>query len=94
MPLYDYECERCGKQIDIFARMNDTKLPCPHCKREMKRVPHAQYAISMGGVPTGGYYDDTLGAHIETLAQKRRLMEEQGVSEKGDTPKPNGKAWV
>lgn len=94
MPIYDYDCPKCGKKTDVYAKMNDETLPCPQCNSTMKRMFHCQYSISMKGVPTGGYYDDTLGTHIETLAQKRRLMEEQGVSEHGDTPKPNGKAWV
>jgi len=92
--MYDYSCPECGERLDIWAKPDDKTLYCELCGSLMKRQLHAQYGISMGGVPTGGYYDDTLGAHIETQAQKRRLMKEQGVTLKGDTPKPDGEAWV
>ena len=93
MPLYDYNCPECGTREDIFAHIEDKTLYCEQCGSQMKRQLHARYGISMGGVPTGGYYDDTLEAHIETQAQKKRLMREHGVTEKGETPKPDGEAW-
>jgi hypothetical protein len=47
----------------------------------MKRQFHASFAINMG-VGAHGYYDENLGCYIGTNAQKRRVMQEQGVSEK------------
>jgi len=95
MPLYDYRCQECGTlQEDVLAKMKEQLRNCEECGGVMKRQMHSRFSINMGGVPTGGYYDSTLGAHVETVTQKKRLMQEQGVTEKGGTPKPNGGAWV
>ncbi len=47
----------------------------------------------MNGGPYG-YYDETLDAHVGTIAERKALEREQGVTPKGDTPKPHGDAWV
>ena len=92
MPIYDYECSKCGPVNDVFAGVNDHQK-IHDCGGVMHRVLHSRYAISFGGIPPAGYYDETLGAHITTKRQRERLMAEQGVTEKGATPK-NEMAWV
>ena len=51
---------------------------CPNCKKDLKRLPPRCF---FQGVRSEGYYDDTLGAFIDSNSQRRRLMKEQGVSE-------------
>ena len=58
----------------------------------MKREITSQFSINMG-VGAYGYYDENLGTHVESNTHKRKLMEEQGVTPKGDTPK-TGKTWI
>ena len=94
MPLYDYLCPNCGEVKDVFAGINDKTLMHDKCKCIMKRQLHCQYGINMGPVPPGGYFDETLDQFISTKRQRERVMEEQGVSEKGATPKTNRQAWV
>lgn len=39
MPLYDYECERCGFVFEDIARMDDSALkPCPLCPGLCQRL--------------------------------------------------------
>lgn len=91
MPIYDYECEECGLVVDVIAGINDREIVHNTCGKVMRRVLHSKFGIHMAEhVPTGGYYDPHLGAFIQTAAQKRRLMREQGVTHKGDTPKNEG----
>ena len=31
MPLYEYECEECSKQVEILVPNFDSKAMCPEC---------------------------------------------------------------
>lgn len=85
MPIYDYEC-KCGEKKEAFGKWGDT-VKCPSCKNKMKRVLSGKIGISMG-VGAYGYYDENLQAYVNTNADKKRIMEEQGVSES------YGKGWI
>ena len=40
MPTYDYACEKCGHEFEIFQSMNDprlTKCPVKGCRGKVKR---------------------------------------------------------
>lgn len=39
MPLYDYKCDRCEKELEVIERVNNMKptIDCP-CGGTMKRV--------------------------------------------------------
>jgi hypothetical protein len=65
---------------------------CLVCGADMKRQP-AIFRINMG-VGAHGYFDETLDTYVNTNKEKRELMQQQGVTPKGDTPKPDGDAWV
>jgi len=52
----------------------------------MKRVLSGRFGINMG-VGAYGYYDENLQAYCGTNRERRRIMKEQGVSEK------YGKGW-
>lgn len=83
--LYEYEC-KCGNVEEHFGHVKDVTHPCK-CGKKMKRRISCRIGISMNGVPAAGYYDENLGTYINSVSQKRRVMEQQGVSEKF------GKGW-
>jgi putative FmdB family regulatory protein len=85
MPIYLYKCG-CGYQGDHVGKVDDKKLPCPKCRKKMTRQFHSHFGINMG-VGAAGYFDENLGCYIGTNAQKKRVMQEQGVQEKF------GKGW-
>lgn len=37
MPMYDYECEVCGHVENDMLYSAIKPLPCPKCKRDMRR---------------------------------------------------------
>ncbi|MGD2144251.1 MAG: zinc ribbon domain-containing protein [Anaerolineae bacterium] len=51
MPVYEYRCEKCGKDFDLFVRSaaqrNDPK--CPQCGS-----PRVKKTVSLFGVGTAG----------------------------------------
>ena len=41
MPLYEYECRRCGKDFEVLRRMTDadSDLECPNCRaKDVERL--------------------------------------------------------
>ena len=56
MPTYQYKCEKCGHELEIFQRMSDLSLTiCPNCdSASLERV------ISVGGgfvLKGNGFYN-------------------------------------
>lgn len=89
--LYDFECQCCGEKIEKVVRVlgggtECEPVTCRNCGSKMDRL-FAMFRINMGPVPLVGYYDDTLGTYIRTNRHRKEVMREQGVSEKGATPK-------
>jgi len=89
--LYDYECEKCGHTDEHITDTGDV-FTCPEDGEVLKRLPPV-FRINTGPVPTGGYYDENLQCGIRTNAHRKEVMRQQGVCEKGATPKPDGEAW-
>lgn len=94
MPFYDYECHDCNfVENNRKASPDDTTIECPECGGRLSRLLHAQFGINMGAAGAYGYYDDNLGQYINTNRERKEVMQQQGVTEKGATPK-NGGTWV
>jgi len=86
MPIFDYECKNCGLVENVFAGINDKTIVHDKCCGQMNRIISGRKGINMG-VGAYGYYDDNLQAFCGTNRERRRIMKEQGVSEKF------GKGW-
>jgi len=88
--LYDFKCQNCGNQFEKIINKNEHP-DCPLCGYYTKRL---QPLINVNmGVGAQGYYDETLGKGITTNKQRQEECRKQGVTPKGDTPKPDGEAW-
>lgn len=55
MPTYDYRCDDCGSEKEVFQKMTDNPLSeCPECGGAFKRL------IGTGGTPIfkgSGFYE-------------------------------------
>jgi len=39
MPIYEYECTKCGHQEEVWQRITDQNVTkCEHCKGKMRRL--------------------------------------------------------
>lgn len=58
MPTYDYECDACGHEMEVFQGINDEVLKkCPECnKKKLRRLFGTGGAIVFKG--TGFYQTD------------------------------------
>ena len=56
MPLYEYQCEKCGHQFERIQKFSDPPVKkCPKCKGNVKKLPSAP-AIQFKGA--GWYITD------------------------------------
>lgn len=83
MPLYEYECESCGRRTEVIQRVGAPPIgPCTECSGEMKRLLSAP-AFQFKG--TGWYVTD--------YAKKSGTAggEPKGEKEGSDAPKDTKK---
>ncbi|MCE3015076.1 MAG: zinc ribbon domain-containing protein [Pirellula sp.] len=39
MPIYEYDCKKCKKQVEVFVPRADSKPECPDCgSRDMSKL--------------------------------------------------------
>src|SRR4051812_15730972 len=56
MPLYEYECQACGHQLEVQQRMADAALTkCPSCGKDQLQKIISATAFHLKG---GGWYKD------------------------------------
>src|SRR5262249_39645916 len=59
MPIYEYQCQTCGKKTELIQRMADPPLAtCPQCGGEVKKLISSP-AVQFKG--TGWYVTDYAG---------------------------------
>lgn len=59
MPIYEYQCQNCGRRTEQLQRLDDPPLAaCPHCGGEVKKLISAP-AVQFKG--SGWYVTDYAG---------------------------------
>jgi len=80
--LYDYECKKCNKVVELLARFEDRDKSCEKCGTDMERL------FPMGAIknfiPFEEYYDEGLDCDITGWKQKKEVMKALNVIEAGD----------
>ncbi|MGE5275663.1 MAG: FmdB family zinc ribbon protein [Acidobacteriota bacterium] len=69
MPIYEYDCARCGKKTEVIQRVGERPLKvCPHCGGKLKKAFSAP-AIQFKG--SGWYVTDYARAKKEEKGTHR-----------------------
>jgi len=81
MPIYEYQCEKCGHHLEALQKLSDKPLrECPECGRHsLKRLMSAPMFRLAGS----GWYETDFKSDKE---QKRNLVE------KGDAEAPRAES--
>jgi len=90
MPIYEYECAKCGHHLEVMQKMSDKPLTkCPKCKASKLEKIFSQTAFQFKG--SGWYVTDysSKGKSTETKAEKADKPEK---AEKADKPEKAEKA--
>jgi putative FmdB family regulatory protein len=86
MPIYEYECTRCGHQTEVWQRITDQSISkCEKCKGRMRKLI-SQSSFHLKG--TGWYVTDY--ASKKATDGKKPKKAESKVSE--DTAKKESTA--
>jgi putative FmdB family regulatory protein len=79
VPLYEYECQKCGRRTEKIESVNGPHLKkCPHCGGKVERAVTAP-AIQFKG--SGWYVTDYAG---------KSAAKEQAAGESSSTEKKDG----
>jgi putative FmdB family regulatory protein len=89
MPIYEYECEKCGHQIEVLQKFSDSPVPeCDRCKVKMKRLI-SQSTFHLKG--TGWYVTDYASKNGKntgvTPGAEKKTSKVEAKAEKGDSGK-------
>jgi putative FmdB family regulatory protein len=88
MPTYDYECDACGHEFELFQGINDpVQRKCPKCgKLKLRRLFGTGAAVVFKG--SGFYQTDYRSDSYKKAAEK----EKKGGDGGGDKAKSDGDA--
>jgi len=82
MPTYDYQCQHCGHEFELFQQMSaPTKKKCPECEKlRLKRLIGSGSAVVFKG---SGFYE----TDYRSESYKKDVKAEKELSK----PKKNDK---
>ncbi len=87
MPTYDYECDACGHEFELFQGINDSvKKKCPECsKLKLRRLFGTGAAVMFKG---SGFYETDYrsesykkGAEADKKAKEKATKKTDGKSD-------------
>ena len=87
MPLYDYNCPKCGELIDIWAKIEEMHKECAQCGGVMYRLMSPTRIIC----DLEPYFDENLadakksphGQWVMSRQDKKKKLKEQNLVECG-----------
>lgn len=86
MPIYEYECAKCGHQLEVMQKMTDAPLTkCPKCKANKLSKLFSQTAVQFKG--SGWYVTDysSKGKSSESKASKPEKADKADKADKKET---------
>lgn len=76
MPIYEYACEKCEKQMEVIQKITEAPLTvCPECKGRLKKMISNTSFVLKG---TGWYVTDY-------ASNKKGAAKNSGTKKQNDT---------
>lgn len=90
MPTYDYQCDACQHEFELFQSINDsTKRKCPECGRmKLRRLFGTGAAIMFKG--SGFYQTDYRSDSYKKAAEKDKKASEAKTESSSDASSKKG----
>ena len=81
MPLYEYQCQKCGERVEIIQRVSDKPYShCPKCGGDMKKLISAP-AIQFKG---SGFYKTDYASSKPSESKSETKSESKPDTKKSD----------
>lgn len=86
MPTYDYECDACGHEFELFQGINDpVQRKCPKCgKLKLRRLFGTGAAVVFKG---SGFYETDYRSESYKKAAEKDKKSSEGSSDSGKSEK-------
>jgi len=84
MPIYEYECMKCGKIDEVVQKFSDKQLTkCKHCSGKLnKLVSHSSFHLKGTGWYATDYANKSSSSSTPPKAEKKASTEEPKASNK------------
>ena len=93
MPTYDYECDACGHEFELFQQISDpVKKKCPECgKLKLRRLFGTGAAVVFKG---SGFYetDYRSESYKKAAADDKKAGDKKASEKKSDSKKSDSKS--
>ena len=91
MPIYEYQCSKCGEVFEAFQRINDKPLRyCKSCKGPVERlISHSSFQLKGGGWYLTDYAKKSQSSSPSDSSSKKSDKSEKGGE---STPAPTSKS--
>jgi len=92
MPTYDYECDACGHEFELFQSISDkVKRKCPECGRlKLRRLFGTGAAVMFKG--SGFYQTDYRSESYQKAAEADKKAAEPKSDSKSESGKSGSKS--
>ena len=72
MPIYEYQCTKCGRRVEMMQKITDESLQtCPSCKGKLRRLMSlTSFQLKGSGWYATDYKDKDKKAKKEAKADK------------------------
>ena len=78
MPLYEYQCTKCGERVEIIQKLSDPPYShCPKCGSDMRKLVSSP-AIQFKG--SGFYKTDYANKPAESKSESKNESKSDGKS--------------
>lgn len=85
MPIYEYECGKCGHRLEAIQKFSDEPLTdCPECKKPALERLISPAAFHLKG--TGWYKTDFRGGGSSKKSADKENKDSKGESKSDSTP--------
>lgn len=88
MPIYEYECQKCGKKHEVIQKFSDSPLTvCPECGGDLKKLMSNTSFVLKG---SGWYLTDYAKKpkDSEKSSQVKKTAEEKTAATSGSASEP------
>lgn len=84
MPIYEYECQKCGRIEEVFQKFSDKPLKkCGHCSgRLQKLISHSSFHLKGSGWYVTDYAKRSQNTASPVQEKKSKSAEKKGESDK------------